>query len=219
VTKKFLYIDVDTPEGRISKDIDAIFDASGNLEDVKASNYPTGYFEPIFTRKYLDHHAEAALTEVLARFPAIKGTPDLISYVFQLFHANVGEIVEYLRRTGQTGKFEGFSCHLVDAPVCLLVSGFPWRTGDVTANLANYSSGGGGYPYKEVLDALLRQKPAAHLTHWAHFVICMKDGNLHASAGSYGSRTTRWQAFSWPAEILSEREKRDLRPSHPSYHR
>jgi hypothetical protein len=169
ITKRFFYIEIDTPEGRVGKDVDAIYDGSGDIKDGNPVA-PPGFFAAVFTRGYLEPHVESTFTETLGHIPAIKETPDLIQNGYQIFHADVGEILEYLRREANTSKFEGFAIHRSSAPVSLLVSAFPRGTADVAAKLANKFPRG-GHPYKQLLDVLLTQKRSAHLTHWIYIMI------------------------------------------------
>ena len=197
VTQRFSYIEVETPEGWFGKDIDGIYGESGrDLEGVDRDDNPAGYFHPIFSTAYLDHWTEAALT-ALDRVPGVIGDHWKIGY--QLFHADVGGIAEFLRQVGRTSKQNDIMSYWPDKPVCLLVSAFPWRTEEVSANLVTRSRGGGRL-YTEVLDSMLRQRPSPHLTHWVHLVICMIDGRIYAGTGTYNGPREMWQAYSWPVE-------------------
>jgi hypothetical protein len=212
VTKQFYYVEVDTPDGRVGKDLSIIYDGEG--KKIADSTPPPDsaiagqYAKHLFDRSRLLGTAEEALS-ILRSVPEVRAVDaevDLLFHANRIFRGSVVDVLTQIGQTAESGSIGTLHRYSSESPVCLLVTGLPWRTVEVPGRFASdFGTSGAGYSL--FLESLLSNRQAPHLTHWVHAVICLVDGRLHTAAGFYASGRECWKPLNLPSELLTDSER------------
>lgn len=211
VTKQLFYVEVDTPDGRFGKDIDIVYNGEGNKleEAIPKPAEASPFSDAIFSRPLLLSEAEGVLSE-LSDVPAIAALDrDKIDFLYNanaIFRGSAQVIIEHLASTAKSRDIGTLHRYQPAAPVCLLVTAFPWSSAESPAMLARFT-GSNEAGYTKFLDSIASNRAADHLTHWAHISITMTDGRLHAAAGVYQSAAGSWRALHLPEQLLTAKER------------